>query len=668
MKNATPSPVVSSRGLALLSVFFWGLYVLGTFFPDTWWTTHFLAFLGPGWRYGFLAVATGLMAYPFVFPKGMGISPRLLKTSERYGHLFILAIVMLTGILIYHFPIAHDHYGDAYKLLHRLDDPVSDIPEGANEAFFRFTLSPWDGHTSVLALVTYIGYYGAMTYGKAFLWLDLVCGCLFVWVWLSFLRKYLNPGLGRLIMGLAGIAAPFMLIYFGHIESYAPVFLLFLSWQVVALMYLKTQHKGWLWALIPLLLLCMKAHPVALLFLPALGLLFIHQFAQPESWFARQLSWKGISRWILLPVGIVGMVLYFFVFQDYNDPRDLSQTAMEFDRLFLPLVVPEPPLDHYHMLSVNHLFDYFCEMLLWSPIVWFVLLYTGIYGRKQITWNALPVLVSGLSLILLGSLFFVINPLLSMQLDWDLLAIPAPIFLVFGAAVVKEVENGEKSWISFNKILPACLALALLNVPMYMVHAQTDPLSQRLESLGIRMYHTYYEWSSKVCKFALNLPEYPSSDAYISRLNDLLQRLQPEAIPQKDFEYARLLTEGGRFYLRVQKDYPKAMSFLNRAERYYPPENLGLLYKMETHFVLKQFPEAYEYALRLMDISYPSEDKSNAIAIQCALEAGLYEEALELSVRYLKKWPNNSLINEVYRRLMADENREEIRLLFAQPD
>lgn len=663
MKETRPISFVQKHNIQLLGSLFWALYFLGTLFPDFWWTTHWLAFVPTFWKFTILSLAGLCMIYPFFQQKGIDISGQVQALSDRFGKGLLFSTVIGAGILFYTFPIAHDYFGDAFKLLKHVNQHIDTIPPGTHEAFFTFSLSPWEGHSTILALVTYIAYYSGSTYGEAFLYLDLICGCLFVLVWLSFLRFYLKKASSRLILGLAGVCAPCMLIFFGHTESYAPVFLCFTAWLVLLLIYLENKSKTILWSLIPLLLLCLKLHPVALLFIPALGLLFLDYYAQEKPWVSQVSAWKGISRWIITPIFSVGASLYFFVFKDYNDPRSLNETAMEFDRLFLPILSPDPPLEKYNMLSFNHIFDFFSEVLLWSPIALFILVFLVFLHRNKINWHKLSIRLMGLSLLLFTSLFFVINPLLSMQMDWDLMAIPAPIFLIFTVLLLKEVE--EEKLIA--KLIVPVLGISLLTIPSFFIHAQADSLSKRYESLGIRMYHTYYEWSGKVIQFGLNIETYDSRASYEKRKEELLVKLKPHTIPEKDFEYAFLLIQEGKHHLRVEKDYTKALDYLKRAEFHFPRDKNGVLYLMETHFLRKEFTEAFRYSQELMRQHYPSEKKSIAIAVQCALEAGLIQDALDLASNYVKKWEDNTAISKVKQGLESGIEADSLKRLFSQP-
>ena len=169
---------------------------------------------------------------------------------------------------------------------------------------------------------------------------------------------------------------------------------------------------------------------------------------------------------IYIPICFVGAFLYFFVFQDYKDPR-LLQDFRDIDRLFLPLLSPAPPLDRYNLFSINHIFDYFNIMMLWSPPALFLLVIIGLFYRKQINWKTPQIVITGLTFLLFTTFLFMINPLFSMPMDWDLFSLPAPILLIFVLALLKDVQPTNLA----GKILPGCLALAILSLPTFIVNA-----------------------------------------------------------------------------------------------------------------------------------------------------------------------------------------------------
>jgi tetratricopeptide (TPR) repeat protein len=288
-----------------------------------------------------------------------------------------------------------------------------------------------------------------------------------------------------------------------------------------------------------------------------------------------------------------------------------------------------------------------------------VIIIVAIY-KNSIDWNRPEIVLSGLTLILFGSLFFVVNPLLSMQMDWDLFSMPGPVFIVFVAVIVKV------SGINFQLnpcLTGSSLSLVILTIPFYMVHATTNSLSYRLESAGIRIYKTYYEWSNQTIKYAIEISD-ESDDIKRDRKRNVLQKLEPYAIPEKDHEYARLLVSEGEQVLREDNDPAKALEIFNKVSYYDPTDKNNLLYRLEAHFLLGEMNEAYQLSLKLVEMRYPDERKARRIAIHTALEAGLYEEAYQHSFEYSEKWPDDQIIQEILVRLKTGQNVKELKNLF----
>ena len=139
---------------------------------------------------------------------------------------------------------------------------------------------------------------------------------------------------------------------------------------------------------------------------------------------------------------------------------------------------------------------------------------------------------------MMSAFLFLFNPLLTMMIDWDVFCIPGPLLLVFIALVAKQVQNEN---FFAKKLLAPTIGLALMTVPIFAVNANRESLSYRLESVGIRTFKTYYEWSGKYIHQALGLIE-NDMDLYLKRKAEILEKLKSYTVPGKDFKYAQLLT------------------------------------------------------------------------------------------------------------------------------
>jgi hypothetical protein len=535
--------------------------------------------------------------------------------------------------------------------------------------------------------------------------------------WLLFIKSYLKSVSWQLIMSVVGLFAPFTQIYYGHIESYALVFTLYISWVLLLLVFYKTKRRSILWFLLLFLAVCLKVHPLCFFLAPVWGLTFLWHKYGHIPFVSRLLTWKGVSLWVLAPIYSLGAFLYFFVFEDYNDLRFLDGVK-DIERLFLPLFSPDAPLNRYNLLGGNHLFDYLNVFISWSSPALFILAGIIIKHRKKINWNSTEIVVLGVLFILCSSLLFMINPLVSMPMDWDLFSFPAPILIIIVVLLLSKVENEmpAKPYVSISLILLA------LSSSFFVVNSNKEMLSNRLVSVGVRIYESYYLHSNRIIINGLNLQE--DMDGYLMEKEEVLKKLKPLALPGKDPLYANLLMDDGFYFLNVKKDYLKAVNRLSEAVFYYPSqENQNLLldaeyklnpdkglfdpsmtveefekeglylmrdlgrfkearvyfenvlkiypkhplfvmYAMEACFQMEDFIAAYYYATGLIIYKYPNENKSYRAATHCALEAKLYNRAEEQAEVCLKLFPEDKLMTKVYTRLVNKDRVDEIRFLF----
>lgn len=656
MKASKPNNIIAIVALAFL-----GFYLMGVLDPNNWWGTHFIAFLPTPWKYGLLALSTIFVGLSFS------------SFGEKLGNMFdffsklpaivaIPAIGLFMAVMFYFFPIFHDYYGDAFEYEGLLNSQIASISEFSLNPLFSLDLSPHMGRVSMASLVNVLSYVFKLNYHEVFVWMDIVCGSLFVLLWLRFIYQKIKSNTWKIILGMAGLSAPFMQIFFGHVEMYAPSILLLEIWVMLLISFIEKKQQWKLYVLFPLMIIGIKLHPTFLLLLPVWLMIFIAHI-RPSAQLSKKLfTWKGLATFILAPVFAMGLILYFFILGDHKDPRTL-QGAQDFERLFLPLVSPEPPLDRYNMQSFNHIFDFFNIILHWSPIALIVLTTILIGFRKKVNWEKPEILVLSLLLILYTLFLFAVNPLLSMQIDWDLFMIPAPLLLIFVALLVKEME--EEITIA-HKIIPIALGIATLTIPFFAVNAMANPYSQRLESLSIRIFKTYNIWADKYLEYAVKLTS--SGEEYITRKQAVIDELKPYAIIGNDLHYAQMIAFNGLFYLHSgnAENTEKARACFQEAYYYYPSLKSNILNLLQANFKVGKFQEAYMNATELVNLKYPDTRKSRRMAIHCALEAQLYEEASHHSEIYLEIFPQDSVIAKINRGLESGENLPDLKNLFAQ--
>jgi tetratricopeptide (TPR) repeat protein len=253
-------------------------------------------------------------------------------------------------------------------------------------------------------------------------------------------------------------------------------------------------------------------------------------------------------------------------------------------------------------------------------------------------------------------LLFTLNPLLSMPMDWDLFSIPAPLLLVLVALLASQVESNP------GKVGAPVVALILLSVPVFAVNMSVNAHSYRLESIAKRSFKTYYLRSSSNLIDALGFIK-DDVDLYLERKQNLIEDLQPYALEGNDPMYSHLLMDDGFYFLRVGNDPVKARQRLTLACAYDPGRGDTRMFLMETNFVLRDFKSAFKDAEKLVQINFPDGPTAHKMAIHCALEAELYDEALDYAKKYLGQFPEDDVVREVKDRIENQQERKELRKL-----
>lgn len=642
----------------VVGLLFFTFYVLGTIFPDYWWSTHSVHFASNQLKsitFSFSFLFLILSLFPQFISKitdSFSASRSIPFSTVAWG------VSLLMGFLFYQFPMVADFYGEATILNPQVNQIVTKVSQEAHNELFTFGLNPWAGQKTIFALITYLSYFSGKTIYTCIIYFDAFFGFCFVLTWLSFINKTLKSWLWKIILTLAVCSAPFLLNFYGHLEVNAIVLWINLYWMTLLVQYFKTKNTKALWLLFLLLIVCLKVHAISLLFAPIWLYLCVSHYSKSPY----PISWKKVSTFVLAPVFAVGAFCYFFVFKDHSDPRNLDYTVKEYDHLFLPIFSPEAPLDKYNLFSFNHIFDYFSELLLWSPIALFLLIVILVSYRKQVNWHKEELILTASIFILFASFFFMLNPLLSMQMDWDLFTFPVPILLVLLVLLVKEIENSDFS----TKAFPISIALAFLTIPFFTVHSSKFQLSQKLESLGVRVYRTYYDWSSQTIHNALTLIS-TNRNYQFERKNVLLYKLKEAAVEGNDREYGLLWSKEGAFILDYEKDPARAYIYLEKALTYYPQDNYARLLLMESCLFLDQNEQAYNLSLELQKNNYPDQQTASVTQIQTALFATKYAEALKHSHNHLLQWSNDTVMQKINQRLANNDRVEELKNYFYVP-
>jgi len=444
--------------------------------------------------------------------------------------------------------------------------------------------------------------------------------------------------------------------------------------------------------------------------LPAVLLILWERFIRKS---VNQLNFKRIVLAILIPALFLGILGYVFVFGDYNDPRTLTDFE-DIDRLFLPTLSPAPPLENYNLFSGAHIYDFFNAIIGWSAALIGLVLILFIKARKSIQWGKMALIALVVTLALFMSMLFMINPLFSLPMDWDLFCFPVIFLLVLTVRVVSQIENTNNVPVPLLSIL----GITLLTLPTFYISLAPQAQSLRIRAIGSHVYKTYYEHASTYLLYSLQ--NEPDLESYLRAKEEIYKDLRPFARKGIDKQYADLLLDDGINYLLIDDSLNARIKF-NEALVYFPHSEIAkyqlgilgpapvstlsamdkdyielgknalrkqqnpiqalayfdsskiaiqndparLILEMEANFVLKRYKKANQLADQLVDQAFPSLAKALRITVHVSLEAENYTRAAECATQLFKIDTSDHLMETVIDRIDKNDRISELKKLFS---
>lgn len=707
-KSTDSNPIYLLFALAILFI-----YILGSLYPDIFWGTHFLSFLPPIAKYGFILFPA--LFFGLIYT-GKAIPFKLRFYLNRQNIIIITSIMF---IIFYNLDIVGDYYGDAKNFNPYLEQKFS----GFKNDFWRdlFSIKIETGHArwGVFNFYSLIAYILNINLLQCFKLMDAIFGAGFIFIWLLLIKRNIKNIHTAFIFLLIGCSAPVLLIFCGHIETYGFVLFLLMTWIYIYVRAFEEKKTFLLWVLIPLFLICLRFNTPSFIVFPALVLAFINHYGGTKT--KNFTSLKNLFRFIFIPLVLIGLYIYFIFLEDHINSRILDTNTKDIERLFLPLFSPPAPLDTYNLFSWNHIFDFLMSFSFWSPGLLFVVLII-LYNSKEIKWSSSLVNIFLLTFLLFIGFLFMVNPLMSLPMDWDLYTLPFPFLLVLLLLIFQKNTN-----IHLHKsLLHYIIALQVLIIPSFIVCMNKNMHSHRIESVGVRVYKTYYQHSDNYLLYSLQMLE--GNKTYSYRKNRLLKKLSPFVRKPIDQNYAALLLDEGintfynkeyvksralllsaenhAPYLKLTREYlikvnnilngqqyniPKkdiriadslmnlgisssrqfnkfneALNFYQRASLYTPSNPQVDILEMETYFLKKDYKNALKKAEKLISLKFPNKQQSLRFAIHCALETNAYEKALEYTTVYLTSIPEDKFIKSIHDNLKNNENLSELKYKFAK--
>jgi hypothetical protein len=619
----------------------WGFFLLGTLFPDFWWGSHFISFLPPILKIGLLIVSFLLIAF------NNKISAKTDSIINRYfgfNKSWPIYLSTIIAIGLYAFPITNDFYGDAPYFMEELSKKTAFQNSDLLQHIFNYNFwNPKTGEETTLGIVQFIANNIKFDFVFAFKILGSICAGIFCFVWIKLVSLSVTNKTSQVLLILLGVCSPMIQLFQGHQEIYGPI-LCSIVWFFVRLK--KYNNKGGklnMFILLFALLLCLKFHITSFALIPVVLMAIYNQVKT-------NISFSFMIKYIYAILAVIGICAYLFIFEDYNDEREMIYSTNYLERVFLPILSPEAPLDKYTLFHLNHFSDFLNQSFIWSPML---LLLIGIVtiNRKKINWESPQIVQGFFAAITYLSVFFLLNPLLGMQMDWDLFCIPGIIILCFLVLTWSAVDQTKPKL----NLTPIALALSLFIIAPISVNASKEMLSQRLLSTGKSAFKGYWIGSIKIIKNAVSIYN-QDLDYIIDNTTKAAEDLEPYAFKGKDIEMSRLYQGLGMLYRKHKKDYNKAQLYHEKSAEYYYENGDNLLGLTEALFLLKKFKKAYPITADLVKYKYPNELKSQSMALHVALEAGLGQEAFNHCTSLLKIQPKNELFKFIIVQLQKGAN------------
>ncbi len=657
------SPALTAK-VILLCLLFAGFYLCGWILPDLWWGTHQLAFLPTFHSFFFFAAVLGIL-----FWGGFAFRPLLLPALDNKIYLAIsLLLSFVAAWVCYQLPVAIDGLGDAV----RFESFFAGDDNAFKPKYMEVLISPnvfhaKNGERTVLNAMHLLSVTADISPRQAFQYLSSVCAGLYVFLACWFVRIFCANNALRLTAWLMLVLAPFVWMFFGHMEIYTPVIVCLLGFAMLLLHFFAAPSRKLYPLLLLVLFIALKLHSVNFLLLIPL-LYAVTWFETRGSALSEKLcNWRFLLCWLILPGFLLALCVYVFVLGDHRDPRVPGETLQ---RLFLPVVPPAPPLDRYTLQSAAHIFDFFNLLLMLSAAACFVITVCLLCYRRVIDWSEPRLIAMALAVLSMLGLYFAVNPLLGMSLDMDLFSLPAPLLIVFAVLLLVQLQ---RKGIDCRALYRSVLVLSLFTLPALWVNNNTFSAAKRLESLGVRTFHSYWIAAPRpilisLDAISLELPE-EKLDQHVDNL--VYRRLQPYAIEGSDLEFAATANSIGKMYHERFARHDRAIEFFELALQYDPGLRRNRLAIVESYFALGEqepgyYRNAYAQSQYLLAFQYPDYQKALRIAIHSAIMAQDYSAAHMHATEYYYVWPDDGNIAEVYRRLEEEDNLETLHLLFSR--
>ena len=676
------------------SKYFWPAYLgllvlvlirlIPILFPDsrTWGFNH-LIFLPGYFTVGFFVLAAVMLILPF-FSRAAEWGGTL---ANGFSHLFYespkklfyraVFISIMAGLFI-GFAAKIHFLGDGYAILDNVTSQKGAILKWSEKGATTLQLT-------VQSMLGDPDYNNAL---KAFRIISIVSGIVSLWFFFLIAGLADDNKIKRLLIFICSVFSGILLLFFGYVENYPPLWIALSGYIYFGLKHIKT-GQGLIGAIV-FLFLGLFVHIQMGIFLPALVYLL---FCRGKGLVIFQ---KFKESLIILGILIVIAVAVAFVY--------MFRTNIYFENMFLTLIEGKPVDPDYSILSIPHLFDIINQLLLLSPLI-IILLMLSFRDIRSMLRQEIGIF---LALAAAGGLLFLlfIDPTLAMARDWDLFSICA-----YGLTLLAIFAFGSRYRESLKRLLLPVVIYSVLSVVPFLSAGLNEASSvryvkyiidnnQRGTLSGLYILNRHYQLKGDTqavdslnriylerCKNKINLDS--AVEAIIrgddETANRVGREIKPDRFSAYYHHYLALLAGHRGDYPAALEEYNKAAQlalyfaqiFTNRAqiltlmgrideaindlnwsysldkENFHTLEGLTL-----THFYDNQPDSSIFYAEKLLSV-----DSLNGTAFYYLTESFYQLGAIEIARNFAAQYILNGK-----RDLLYDQRSKRVNELFAEPD
>jgi hypothetical protein len=608
-------------------------YAFAAFFPSgPVWGIHFLGYLPIAARL-LLLTAGGVLLIPSI---QRSLYQSLVNASapkdekHKLGFVLPAVVAVICFLLFLSFTIKTDIYGDTINMLKWYGDNATFDTHWLTDILSPHLVDNKEALTvSVHRIVAYLF---SLSIESSYRVMSAVWGSLFVFVWLLFVQK-ISKGPLRILLVLVGLSAGAMQVFFGHVENYP--FGIFTSVLFFVALYFYLEGKTRTVVLLLLYLLAFKAHIVAILFLPALALALLYRYRSRITFAQSLLSWRVLRVVIILPTTLIGLALYFFVFQSWKEPYALS-IGRQFQQTFLPIIQLPAPLDHYALWSPYHFIDFINVLLLIGAPIIAILVSLLLYNRKDLDWNQPRLIVFSIAALFPFLFFFAMNPTLSPVRDWDVFTLLFPPLLFLTTILLLQAE--VRPYLSSLFPLAIIFGVILTGV---LVAVNTSPaqLQGRLQDAGAYTYASYYANAEYIEARALALND--TSTTAPNHLTRIVEELSKAKLHHNDEELASMMARLALLYRT--NDLESAIKWANEAKRI-SPNIIQHDFELADYYIMANKPKL---ALDVLKIIPPDSGKIDVLTRKAVASAYVYgvDSGLKILAQAKALAPKNDYVD-----------------------